>query len=59
MTASGSGLGVLFKKPATWCILKADRYTLEIIQKEQAYTISYFTEEYKEQILFWEANRKR
>jgi flavin reductase (DIM6/NTAB) family NADH-FMN oxidoreductase RutF len=39
-------------KPATWCILRADRYTLEIIQKEQTYTLSYFSNEHKEQILF-------
>jgi flavin reductase (DIM6/NTAB) family NADH-FMN oxidoreductase RutF len=52
MTASGGGLGLLFMKPATWCILRADRYTLEMIQKEQTYTMSYFTNEYKKQILF-------
>jgi flavin reductase (DIM6/NTAB) family NADH-FMN oxidoreductase RutF len=52
MTASGGGLGLLFKKPTTWCILRADRYTLEMIQKEQTYTLSYFPNEYKKQILF-------
>ncbi len=52
MTASGGGLGLLFMKPTTWCILRADRYTLEMIQKEQTYTMSYFPNEYKEQILF-------
>ena len=52
MIGSGGGLGMLFKKPATWCLLRSDRYTLEIIQKEQTYTMSYFPEECKEQILF-------
>jgi flavin reductase (DIM6/NTAB) family NADH-FMN oxidoreductase RutF len=52
MTASGGGLGLLFKKPTTWCIIRADRYTLEMIQKEQTYTMSYFPNEYKKQILF-------
>ena len=52
MTASGGGMGMLFKKPTTWCILQANRYTLEMIQKEQTYTLSYFPHEYKEQILF-------
>lgn len=52
MTASGGGLGLLFKKPTTWSLLRADRYTLELIQKEQTYTLSYFSDEYKEQILF-------
>jgi len=53
MTASGGGLGLLFAKPTTWCILRADRYTLELIQKEQTYTMSYFPDEYKKQILFF------
>jgi len=52
LTASGGGLGLLFKKPTTWCVLRADRYTLEMILKEQTYTLSYFPNEYKKQILF-------
>ncbi|WP_321332589.1 flavin reductase [uncultured Bacteroides sp.] len=52
MIGSGGGLGFLFKRPTTWCVLRADRYTLEMIQKEQTYTMSYFSDEYKEQILF-------
>ena len=52
MTCSGGGLGMLFMKPTTWCILRADRYTLKLIQKEQTYTMSYFPNEYKKQILF-------
>jgi flavin reductase (DIM6/NTAB) family NADH-FMN oxidoreductase RutF len=52
MIGSGGGLGGSFEKPTTWCILRADRYTLELIQKEQTYTLSYFPNEYKEQMLF-------
>ncbi len=52
MISSGGGLGLLFAKPTTWSILRADRYTLEIIQKEQTFTLSYFPDEYKEQMLF-------
>ena len=52
MIGSGGGLGLLFKKPTTWCVLKADRFTLVMIQKEQTYTMSYFPDEYKKQILF-------
>jgi len=29
MTASGGGFGLLFRKPATWCLLRTDRYTQE------------------------------
>jgi flavin reductase (DIM6/NTAB) family NADH-FMN oxidoreductase RutF len=52
MTASGGGMGMLFRKPATWCVIRTDRYTLELIQKEKTYTMSYFPYEYKEQLLF-------
>lgn len=52
MTASGGGFGVLFKKPVTWCILQSTRYTLELMLKQQTYTLSYFPDEYKKQVLF-------
>ena len=52
MIASGGGMGLLFKKPTTWCTLRSDRYTLEQIQKEQTYTISYFPDAYREQMFF-------
>ena len=52
MTASGGGMGLLFRKPATWCVLQSTRYTLELIQKEQTYTLSYFPKKYKKQVLF-------
>ena len=52
MVGSGGGFGMLFKKPTTWCLFRTDRYTLEIIKKEQAYTLSYFADAYKERLLF-------
>ena len=52
MTASGGGMGLLFRKPVTWCLLRSDRYTLELMQKEQTYTMSYFPEEYRDQVIF-------
>ncbi|OAV68450.1 Flavoredoxin [Bacteroidales bacterium Barb6XT] len=52
MTGSGGGMGLLFKKPVTWCVLRTDRYTLELILKEQTYTMSYFPDEYKKQVFF-------
>ncbi|MDR2495671.1 MAG: flavin reductase [Tannerellaceae bacterium] len=52
MTASGGGYGVLFKRPATWCILQSTRYTLEMMLKFGSYTLSYFGEEYRDDVLF-------
>jgi flavin reductase (DIM6/NTAB) family NADH-FMN oxidoreductase RutF len=53
MTASWGGVGILFNKPVTWCFLRANRYTLELIKKEETYTMSYFPDEYKDQVLFF------
>lgn len=53
MTASYGGWGQLFEQPVTWCFLNASRYTLEFIKEEQTYTMSYFPDRYKEQVLFF------
>lgn len=52
MIGSGGGLGVLFRKPVSWCVVRSDRYTLELIEKEGAYTLSYFPDAYRERMLF-------
>ena len=52
MTASGGGMGLLFRKPTTMLIFPTKRYTLELIEKEQKYTIAYFPDEYKKQVMF-------
>jgi flavin reductase (DIM6/NTAB) family NADH-FMN oxidoreductase RutF len=59
MTGSGGGFGVFFRKPTTWCLIKSTRYTLEMIQKEQTYTMSYFPDEYRKQVLFLGAKSGR
>lgn len=51
MTASWGGWGQLFEVPVTWCFLNASRYTLEFIKKEQTYTMTYFPEQFKEQVI--------
>ncbi len=53
MTASYGGWGQLFDLPVTWCILRANRYTLEIIREQQTYTMSYFYEDYKDQVMLF------
>lgn len=51
MVASGGGMGLHFRSPATWCVFASKRYTLELIKKEQAYTLSYFPDSYREQFM--------
>jgi len=53
MTASFGGWGILFNKPVTWCILRANRYTLELIRKEKKYTMCYFDDKYKNELLLF------
>jgi flavin reductase (DIM6/NTAB) family NADH-FMN oxidoreductase RutF len=53
MTASWGGWGILFNEPTTWCILRANRYTLEFIRKENLYTMCYFDDQYKDQVMLF------
>ena len=52
MTASGGGLVLLFRKPSTMLLFPQKRYTLELIEKERKYTLTYFSDKYKEQVMF-------
>lgn len=53
MTASFGGWGQLFDYPTTWCFLRANRYTLEYIKEKKTYTMSYFADRYKDQVLYF------
>ena len=51
MVASWGGVGIMFNKPVTWCFLRANRYTLEKIKETGIYTMCYFPEEHKGDIM--------
>ena len=51
MDASSGGVGIKFNKPVTWCFLRANRYTLEMIKETGSYTMCYFSEQYKGDIM--------
>lgn len=51
MIASWGGYGILFNKPASWCFLRANRYTLEKMREGEKYTLCYFPEAYKQDIM--------
>jgi len=51
MVASGGGMGMHFRKPSTMCIFAARRYTLGLIKRHQAYTLSYFPDEYRAEFM--------
>ena len=41
----------MFNKPVTWNFLRANRYTLEKIRESGTYTMSYFPDQYKGDIM--------
>jgi flavin reductase (DIM6/NTAB) family NADH-FMN oxidoreductase RutF len=59
MTASWGGWGILFNDPTTWCILRANRYTLEYIRREDLYTMCYFDDVYKDQVMLFGSSSGR
>ncbi|MDR2772526.1 MAG: flavin reductase [Elusimicrobiota bacterium] len=52
MTASGGGMGLLFRKHSVWLVIQQGRLTLELMKKEQSWSLSYFPDEYKKQVFF-------
>ena len=51
MVASGGGMALQFQKPAIWLVFPSNRYTLELIKKEQAYTLSFFHDSDRERFM--------
>jgi len=44
MTASWGAVGVLWSKPVGICFIRPTRYTFDFINKDQIFTLSFFTE---------------
>ena len=51
MVASWGGWGILFNKPVVFHLLRSNRYTLELMRKENSYTMTFFDEEFKEDLI--------
>ena len=47
MTASWGGVGVLWGKPVVFAFIRPERYTRELIDARNAFTISFMGEQYK------------
>ncbi|MDD4515357.1 DUF4468 domain-containing protein [Massilibacteroides sp.] len=52
MTASWGGLGYLFGKPAAFCFINPTRYTYPLMEKYETYTLSFYTEAYRDVLLY-------
>jgi len=51
MVAGWGGWGILFSKPTTFLMMRSNRYTLELMRKEQSYTMAFFDDEYKNDVM--------
>lgn len=52
MTASWGTLGVLWNRPIVICFIRPQRYTLEFVEKEDYFTLSFFPEKYHDALSF-------
>ena len=59
MIASWGGWGILFNNPAAFLMLRSNRYTLELMRKEQKYTMAFFDSQFKGDIMPFGASSGR
>lgn len=52
MTASWGGFGILWHKPMAICFVRPQRYTLQFIEKTEYFSLSFFTNEFKNALNF-------
>jgi flavin reductase (DIM6/NTAB) family NADH-FMN oxidoreductase RutF len=52
MTAGWGGLGVLWQKPVAFCFIHPKRYTHELMNGGEYYTLSFYTEMYRETLQY-------
>lgn len=48
MTASWGGLGHLYNKPVAFCFINPTRYTYQLLENKDTYTLCFFTEAYRD-----------
>ncbi len=47
MTASWGGMGVLWNKPVGFCFIRPQRYTFELTEQSNRFSLSFLAEEYR------------
>lgn len=52
MTASWGGIGSFWEKPVVFCFLNPTRYSVKTMDKGDTYTISFYTEAYKDNLKY-------
>lgn len=59
MTASWGGLGVLYNKPIAICFINPTRYTYQLMEKNDTYTLTFYTETYRDALQYCGSNSGR
>ncbi len=59
MTASWGGLGVLYGKPMAICFINPTRYTYQLMETNDTYTLTFYTEAYREALNYCGSNSGR
>jgi flavin reductase (DIM6/NTAB) family NADH-FMN oxidoreductase RutF len=59
MTASWGGLGVLYGKAMAVCFINPARYTYQLMEKNDTYTLTFYTEAHREALKYCGSNSGR
>jgi flavin reductase (DIM6/NTAB) family NADH-FMN oxidoreductase RutF len=59
MTASWGGFGVLWQKNICFCVIRPQRYTLEFVENNANFSLSFFSGAYREVLNFFGAHSGR
>lgn len=52
MTASWGGIGVLYNKPVAICFINPARYTYQIMESGDTYTLTFYPEQYRDALQY-------
>lgn len=52
MTASWGGMGFMWRRPVMFVVIRPQRHTYELIEKEDGFTLSIFDESYKKALSY-------
>ncbi len=50
MTASWGGMGCLWSKPVTFILVRNERYTYQLLEKNKYYTLTFYDKKYRPQL---------
>ncbi len=52
MTASWGGMGILWNRPVAFCFIRPQRYTFQLTEQSERFSLSFLGEKYKDALRF-------